>query len=243
MEIALEGVSVRYGQRNILDNMSLTIAAGSVVAVVGPSGSGKTSLLRLMIGMIRPQTGVVKVERAPIDYAHVAELRRRVGYVMQEAGLFPHMTVEQNITLLARLDGWATDRRNERAKTLVQSLGLDGELLARFPQTLSGGQRQRVAMARALMLDPPVLLLDEPFAALDPVVRRELQDQFVALQAQLRKTVVWVTHDFSEAYRVAERIVLLNGGRVEQDSPREQFAKTPTTTLARAFVHSAQGLT
>ncbi len=242
MEIRFEGASFAYAGRPVLCDVTATIPEGRTVAVIGASGCGKSTLLKLVNGLLRPTAGAVRVGGSPLDTVAIEPLRRRIGYVMQEAALFPHLTVEDNVALLPRLEGWAPERIAARVGTLMRLVDLDASLLARSPRALSGGQRKRVALARALMLDPPVLLMDEPFSALDPIVRRELQDEFLRVKAERLRTTIFVTHDFSEAHRLADRIVLLDAGRIVQDATPAQFVASPATPLARAFVESARGI-
>jgi osmoprotectant transport system ATP-binding protein len=183
--------------------------------LLGRSGSGKTTTMKLINRLIDPTSGEVRVERkATLDWDPI-RLRRRIGYVIQEVGLFPHLTVEENIGVVPRLEGWAPARIHQRARELLIMVGLDAEqFAARLPRELSGGQRQRVGVARALAADPPVILLDEPFGALDPITRREIQREFMTLQRELKKTMVFVTHDIGEAFLLGSRIALLKDGEL-----------------------------
>jgi len=243
MEIGLEQVSYAVDDRPILRDIVTAIPRGGTVAVVGPSGCGKTTFLKLINGLVIPTAGTVRLDRQALDYRQIHRTRRAMGYVMQEAGLFPHLTVEANVALVARLERWAPGRIAKRVEALMRLVNLaDPALLARYPWSLSGGQRQRVAIARALMLDPPILLMDEPFSALDPIVRRELQEEFLRLKAALHRTIVFITHDFAEAHRLGDRIILLNEGRIEQDATPADFVSRPSTPLAAAFIASARGI-
>jgi len=235
--VEYDGASVHASSaRPILDRLTLSVAEGEVLALIGRSGSGKTTALRLVNALIRPTAGVVRVAgRATTDWDAIS-LRRRTGYVIQEIGLMPHLTVAANAGIVAELEGWDAARRAARVTELLDLVGLPApQYGARYPHELSGGQRQRVGVARALAVDPPLMLLDEPFGALDPITRRELQDGFRALQRQLRKTAIFVTHDLREAARVADRWALLADGRLlAAGSPADLEASTDAAV--RAFL-------
>jgi len=205
----------------VLDHFSVTVATGEVLALVGRSGAGKTTVLKLVNRLLLPDAGSVFVEGQDTRDWEPIRLRRRAGYVLQEVGLFPHMTIDRNVAVVPRLEGWADDRVASRVGELLGLVGLPADRFSgRFPDELSGGQRQRVGVARALAIDPPILLMDEPFGALDPVTRAELHDEFRHIQARLRKTVVIVTHDMGEAFALADRIGVLDEGRlVACDTP------------------------
>jgi osmoprotectant transport system ATP-binding protein len=214
--VSYEGASVRAASgRAILDGLTLGVAEGETLALIGRSGSGKTTALRLVNALLSPTAGSVRVAgRATVDWDPI-RLRRRTGYVIQDIGLLPHLTVAANAGIVPELEGWDAARRRARVDEMLALVGLPAaEYGARYPHELSGGQRQRVGVARALAADPPLLLLDEPFGALDPITRRELQDAFRALQRQLHKTAIFVTHDLREAARVADRWALLADGRL-----------------------------
>ena len=217
MDIAvqLDGVSASRGGRRVLEDVSLSIGAGEIVALVGRSGSGKTTLLRLINRLIEPDAGDVVVGGRPARSWDPIELRRQTGYVIQDAGLFPHMTVAANIAIVPRLLSWADARVSARVDELLGMVGLDPQIYRdRWPDQLSGGERQRVGLARALAADPALLLMDEPFGALDPITRFELHAEFKRLQAALHRTVVLVTHDMAEAFALADRIAVLCDGRL-----------------------------
>jgi osmoprotectant transport system ATP-binding protein len=205
----------------ILDRFSLTVEAGVVLALVGRSGAGKTTLLKLVNRLLLPDQGAVLVEGRDTREWEPIQLRRRVGYVLQDVGLFPHMTVGDNVAVVPRLERWAADRVAARVVELLELVGLDPTQYApRWPDELSGGQRQRVGVARALGVDPPVLLMDEPFGALDPLTRAELHGEFRRIQQRVRKTVIIVTHDMGEAFALADRVGVLENGRlVAHDRP------------------------
>jgi osmoprotectant transport system ATP-binding protein len=216
-DIAVEfaGVSASRGGRRVLHDVSISIAAGEIVALVGRSGSGKTTLLRLINRLIEPDAGQVTVEGRPTAAWDPIELRRSTGYVIQDAGLFPHMTVANNIAIVPRLKAWSDERISARVDELLTMVGLmPAEYRDRWPDELSGGERQRVGLARALAADPPLLLMDEPFGALDPMTRSELHDEFTRLQRTLHRAVVLVTHDMAEAFALANRIAVLSDGRI-----------------------------
>jgi len=201
--------------RTLLSNLSLRVQSGETLVLLGRSGSGKTTTMKLINRLIDPTAGELRVEGKPTIEWDPIRLRRRIGYVIQEIGLFPHLTVEENIGVVPRLEGWAAERIRQRARALLTMVGLDADrFAARFPRELSGGQRQRIGVARALAADPPVILLDEPFGALDPITRREIQREFKTLQQELKKTMIFVTHDIAEAFVLGTRIALLKDGQL-----------------------------
>jgi osmoprotectant transport system ATP-binding protein len=238
--VELRGVGLVRAGVPVLDGIDLAVASGEVFMLLGASGSGKTSLLKLVNRLLEPTSGEVRVAGQAVTAWEVIQLRRRMGYVMQDAGLFPHLTVERNVGLLLELSGWTPERRRARVGELLDSVGLPaGTYAGRFPSELSGGERQRVGLARALALDPDLLLLDEPFGALDPVVRSRLQQEFAELVARLGKTALFVTHDLREALRVGTRIGLLVGGRLVADAPPETFLKLDCPAV-REYVQAAR---
>lgn len=239
---ALERVDKRYGAVVALRGLGLAFAAGTTTALIGSSGSGKSTVLRLLLGLEWPDQGCVRVDGRVLERDQVLALRRRVGYVIQDGGLFPHLTVLGNLALLPRYLGWDRRRTRERADELLALTHLPADVLPRYPAELSGGQRQRVALMRALMPDPTALLLDEPLGALDPVVRHELQDELVAIFRRLGKTVVLVTHDLAEAAWFAPRLVLLRDGAVVQDGSLEDFRERPAEGFVTRFVEAGRQL-
>lgn len=217
-------VSYKIGGSFILDDLTFTVSPGESLALLGRSGSGKTTALRMVNGLVFPTSGEVLIDGKPTAEWDLIRLRRGIGYVIQEVGLFPHFTVGANVGLVPTLEGWPADRIAARTAELLEQVGLDSsEFSGRYPRQLSGGQRQRVGVARALAADPRILLFDEPFGALDPVMRLELQDQFLKLRHTLGKTSIFVTHDVREALRVGTRVALLHRGRLEVLSTPDAF--------------------
>jgi osmoprotectant transport system ATP-binding protein len=234
-EIFFQGVSKSYGNEPALHDVTVGLVDGVTTAVVGPSGSGKSTLLQLINGLVRPSSGTVQVFGQPIDYDRLPQLRRQIGYAVQGTGLFPHLTVERNITLLARLSGWTAERVRTRARELMERVGLPWTFATRYPHELSGGQQQRVGLCRAMMLQPPLFLLDEPFGALDPVTRNDIQQEFLRLQQSEPRTMVLVTHDLREALRLAQRLIVLERGRIAQHAPGEEIVNAPADEFVRNF--------
>jgi osmoprotectant transport system ATP-binding protein len=224
--------------RMIVSGISLTIPQGETFVLLGRSGSGKTTLLKLINGLLLPTKGHLLVQNRSTTEWDPIRLRRSIGYVIQEAGLFPHFTVAENVALVPSLENWDASRMATRVKEMLQLVGLDpAEFAHRRPRELSGGQRQRVGVARALAADPPILLMDEPFGALDPVTRAELQREFSALARRLGKTIIFVTHDLREALLLASRIVLLETGRIVANATRQEFLRLDHPEV-RAFTAS-----
>ncbi|ASO22463.1 osmoprotectant transport system ATP-binding protein [Actinoalloteichus hoggarensis] len=222
--------------------LDLTVEAGTITVFVGPSGCGKTTSLRMVNRMVEPTSGTVLVDGADVMASNPARLRRSIGYVIQHAGLFPHRSVLDNVATVPLLSGWTRRRARSRAAELLELVGLAPELGSRYPAQLSGGQQQRVGVARALAADPPVLLMDEPFSAVDPVVREGLQDELLRLQNDLDKTVVFVTHDIDEAVRIGERVaVFADGGRLAQYVPPAELLAAPADDFVADFVGRDRG--
>lgn len=240
-QIRIENVTKRYADETALSEVSLEFEDNVTTAVVGKSGSGKSTLLQLVNGLVRPTEGAVRVFDAPIDYDNLPRLRRRMGYAVQGIGLFPHMTVTDNIALLARLEGWDRGRIEERSRELMAVVELPEEYASRYPHELSGGQQQRVGLCRAMMLDPPVFLLDEPFGALDPITRHEVHKEFRRLQETGMRTTVMVTHDLREAFALAQRMVILEQGRVAQHDTCEAVVDNPATEFVADLLSSQLG--
>jgi osmoprotectant transport system ATP-binding protein len=225
--IAFREVTYRFSTgTELLNNLNLQVHRGETLVLLGRSGSGKTTTLKLINDLVSPTSGEVQVEGRPTTKWDPIRLRRGIGYVIQDAGLFPHFSVERNISLVPTIEQWPADRIRRRVAELLQLVGLDSSLSTRYPRELSGGQRQRVGVARALAADPPILLMDEPFAALDPITRAELQQEFLSLQKRLQKTVVFVTHDLREALLLGTRIALMESGRLVTALPPDEFVKS-----------------
>src|SRR3984885_6563044 len=232
--IEFDRVSFSLNGRPLLENLSLVVNNGETVVLLGRSGSGKTTTLKLINGLLTPSEGEVRVSgRSTANWDPIC-LRRRIGYVIQDGGLFPHFTVERNIALVPSIEGWDRPRIEARVRELLALVGLNADLATPYPRELSGGQRQRVGVARALAADPPILILDEAFSALDPITRSEIQKEFRALQRRMRKAVVFVTHDLREALLLADRIVLLESGRAIVNLPAEEFSRNQHP-LVRAY--------
>ncbi|MBN1630649.1 MAG: ABC transporter ATP-binding protein [Thermoleophilia bacterium] len=241
--IELRNVTKKYGTVTAVDDVSLTIPDGELTIVLGPSGCGKTTVLRTINRMVEIDSGEVIVDGRPIDAVPPEELRRHIGYAIQSVGLFPHMTVRRNIATVPRLLGWERARVSERVNELLDLVGLDPAIYAdKRPGELSGGEAQRVGVARALAADPPVLLMDEPFGALDPISRERLQREFAALHKRLGKTVVFVTHDIEEAVLLGDRIVLMRDGRIVQVGAPEELWRSPEGRFVRDFFGDEFGL-
>ncbi len=235
--IEFRDVSYSVAGMQVLGGFNLQVQSGETLVLLGRSGSGKTTSLKLVNRLLTPTSGDVLVKGVSNREGDVVRLRRGIGYVIQDVGLFPHFTVERNIGLVPKIEGWPEDRVRARVKELLQTVGLDVATASRYPRQLSGGQRQRVGVARALAADPEILLMDEPFGALDPLTRDELQREFLSLQQRLHKTVVFVTHDLREALRVGSRIALMEGGRLVTVLPPREFLQS-RDPLASAYVHA-----
>jgi osmoprotectant transport system ATP-binding protein len=236
--ITLDNVSKRYGTDHAVHPLSLTIEPRRTTVLIGPSGSGKSTLLRLMIRLIQPDTGQVRFDGEALSDANLRSIRHRMGYVIQEGGLFPHLTARSNAALLARHLGWPTNRIDARIRELTDLVQLHPDRLDQRPNQLSGGQRQRVSLMRALMLDPDVLLLDEPLGALDPMIRADLQDDLRAIFRRLEKTVVLVTHDIGEAGYFGDHIVLLRDGRIAQRGSMRALVHDPASSFVTDFIQA-----
>ena len=238
VQIALEHISKFYGDQQALHHIDLTFTDDVTTAVVGPSGSGKSTLLQLINGLERPSRGTVVVFGKPIDYHRLPELRLHIGYAVQGTGLFPHLTVEANISLLARLASWERERVKARVEELMKLVSLPLSYAQRYPHELSGGEQQRVGLCRAMMLKPRIFLLDEPFGALDPMTRSEIQREFQHLQRSEARTIVLVTHDLREALKLAQHLVVLDRGRLVQHGACEEVLQNPANGFIRSFFQS-----
>ncbi len=236
--IDLQRVSKSYNGATALHPTDLALASAKTTVLIGPSGCGKSTLLRLMIGLIRPDAGTVRFDGEVLGAENLLTVRRRMGYVIQEGGLFPHLTARDNVTLMARYLGWDGERVRARVAALAEMVQLPEDRLAQYPVQLSGGQRQRVSLMRALMLDPAVLLLDEPLGALDPMIRSDLQADLRAIFRTLKKTVVMVTHDMGEAGYFGDTIVLLRAGRIIQQGTLHDLVRTPADPFVEAFINA-----
>ncbi len=245
-ELELRHVSKRYPDERepAIGDLSFTVPAGDFCVLVGPSGCGKTTTMRLINRMTALSGGEILLGGQSVMERDVRKLRREIGYVIQQIGLFPHLTVAENIATVPRLLGWQKDRTDARVEELLALVGLDAEGLGgRYPAQLSGGQRQRVGVARALAADPPLMLMDEPFGAIDPINRAKLQDEFLALQAKVRKTIVFVTHDIDEAIKMGDRIAIMRkGGILEQYGAPEEILARPASEFVAQFVGADRGI-
>jgi osmoprotectant transport system ATP-binding protein len=243
--LALERVTKAFGQRTVIRETTLEVAAGERVALIGPSGCGKSTLLRMILGLVVPDSGTVKVGETVVTDASARAVRRRVGYVIQDGGLFPHLTAEENVTLVARLSasGDRDAKMRERVRELAELVRLPEGLLERYPLALSGGERQRVGLMRALMLDPDVLLLDEPLGALDPIVRARLQEDLRDAFRKLGKSVLLVTHDMAEAAYLADAIVVMRDGALLQRGTMKDLSSSPAHPFVAEFVGAQRTLT
>jgi osmoprotectant transport system ATP-binding protein len=242
--ITFERVTKRYPDGTVAVNeLDLEVPAGKIMVLVGPSGCGKTTTLRMVNRLVEPSSGQILLDGKDIREQNPARLRRGIGYVIQQTGLFPHRTVEDNIATVPVLNGWSRAKARARARELLKLVGLDLALARRYPYQLSGGQQQRVGVARALAADPPVLLMDEPFSAVDPIVRASLQDQLIALQTELRKTIVLVTHDIEEAIKVGDLVALFRPhGRIAQLGTPERLLGAPADDYVAGFVGFDRGI-
>ncbi|PKQ21051.1 MAG: glycine betaine ABC transporter ATP-binding protein [Actinobacteria bacterium HGW-Actinobacteria-6] len=241
--IRLEDITRRYGDETAVDSLSLEIAEGEVCVLIGPSGCGKTTTLRMINRLIEPTSGHIFVDDRDILSLPAEELRRGLGYVIQSIGLFPHLTVAGNICVVPRLLGWEKSRMVDRVDELLKLVGLDPNAYRdKYPRQLSGGEAQRVGVARALAADPPVLLMDEPFGAVDPLNRERLQSEFARIQRELKKTVIFVTHDIDEAIRLADKIAIMRDGKLQQFDTPEEVLNHPANKFVHDFVGADRAL-
>jgi osmoprotectant transport system ATP-binding protein len=246
--LEFRGVTKRYGDstaaRGAVNDLSFAVPAGAICVLVGPSGCGKTTSLKMVNRLIEPTAGEILLDGSNVMTEDVTALRRRIGYVIQQVGLFPHLTVGRNVAVIPALLGWDETRQRARADELLSLVGLDpAQYRGRYPAQLSGGERQRVGVARALAADPPLMLMDEPFAAVDPIVRERLQDEFLRLQRELAKTILFVTHDIDEAIKMGDLIAVMEeGGRLAQFGPPDQILAHPASDFVARFVGADRGL-
>lgn len=241
MMIQVRNVSKTYdGHSKAVDSVSFQVAEGETLCLIGTSGCGKTTMLKMLNRLVEPSAGEILIQGRNIQDQDPVALRRRLGYVMQKGGLFPHMTVEENVGLIPRLEGWTAERIRTLVIDLLDRVNLTpaAQYTTRYPVELSGGQQQRVGVARALAISPPIVLMDEPFGALDPITRRQVQDEFLRLKRELHKTVVFVTHDLNEAFRMGDHIALMNDGKIVQIGRPEEIRQRPATPFVEEFLRS-----
>ncbi|MCY8700683.1 choline ABC transporter ATP-binding protein OpuBA [Bacillus spizizenii] len=235
--LTLENVSKTYkGGKKAVNNVNLKIAKGEFICFIGPSGCGKTTTMKMINRLIEPSAGKIFIDGENIMEQDPEELRRKIGYVIQQIGLFPHMTIQQNISLVPKLLKWPEQHRKERARELLKLVDMGPEYLDRYPHELSGGQQQRIGVLRALAAEPPLILMDEPFGALDPITRDSLQEEFKKLQKTLHKTIVFVTHDMDEAIKLADRIVILKAGEIVQVGTPDDILRNPADEFVEEFI-------
>lgn len=235
--IRFDHVTKRYGDHTVLQDFNLTVYSGEFLTMIGRSGCGKTTALRLINGLLTPDEGAVYVNGKNVAQSNLITLRRSIGYAIQGVGLFPHMTVAKNIAYVPSLDGaWTKAERTQRVEELLNIVGLDASLASRYPHELSGGQKQRVGIARALAVHPPILLMDEPFGAVDEITRRTLQKEILRLQQQLHITVIFVTHDIKEALRLGSRVLVMETGRISQLGTPEEIKTAPADDFVRELI-------
>jgi len=239
--IVLDHVTKTYrsgGQAvHAVNDVSFTVNEGELAVLIGPSGSGKTTTMRMINRLEEASSGTISVNGRDVRSMNTVELRRNIGYVIQQGGLFPHFTVADNVAVVPRLLGWPKKKRRERAEELLELVGLDPALFAdRYPRQLSGGQQQRVGVARALAADAPIILMDEPFGAVDPITRNQLQRWLRRVQTDVNKTIVFVTHDINEAFLLGDRVILMNNGRIEQNGTPAELLREPATDFVKEFI-------
>lgn len=234
--VEFQSVSKSFDQQTALSSVNFLLEENETTAIVGASGCGKSTLLQLINGLLLPSRGTVKVFGEPLPYDNLPALRRRIGYAVQQVGLFPHLSVIKNVTLLAELDGWQTDVIQQRFTRLMQLLELDADLAARFPHELSGGQHQRVGLCRAMMLNPPLLLLDEPFSAVDPITRVSIHQEFLRLKNAEQRAIILVTHDIGEAIKLADSLAIMRAGEVLQHDSVANVLNSPANDYVKALL-------
>lgn len=238
--IKLEHISKSFDGTEVLHDISFSFPEGETIALIGPSGCGKSTLLRIVIGLIEPSSGCVRINGSKLAERSKEQVRQEMGYVIQEGGLFPHLTARENIALMPEYLGWPAEKIEERLETLMDLTHLHAELLDKYPSELSGGQRQRVSMMRALVLNPQALLLDEPLGALDPIIRSGMQEELLEAFRKLDKTVIVVTHDMGEAAFFGDVIVLLRDGQIEQSGSIQDLIQNPESEFVSEFIHAQQ---
>ena len=235
--LRMENVTKTYkGGKKAVNNVSLDIKKGEFICIIGPSGCGKTTTMKMINRLIEPSNGKIYINNEDLLTQDAVKLRRKIGYVIQQIGLFPHMTIEENITLVPRLLKWTSDKKSKRAEELLSLVDMPKDYLNRYPNELSGGQQQRIGVLRALAANPPLILMDEPFGALDPITRDSLQEEFKRLQRSLDKTIVFVTHDMDEAIKLADRIVIMKDGEVVQFDSPEEILRNPANEFVEDFI-------
>jgi osmoprotectant transport system ATP-binding protein len=245
VEIAFRAVSKRYPGRGApaVSELSFEVPPGEICVLIGPSGCGKTTALKMVNRLIPMSEGDIAIDGQSVNGLEVTQLRRRIGYVFQQIGLFPHMTVQDNIGAVPRLLGWDKQRIRERASELLALVGLDPVAdLRRYPGEFSGGQQQRIGVARAMAVDPPIMLMDEPFGAIDPITRERLQDDFLRLHREVRKTIIFVTHDIDEAIKMGDRIAIMRDGHLVQYATADEILASPADDFVASFVGADRGL-
>ena len=238
--IEIKNIVKTAGEKVILDDISLTIESGSFVVLIGPSGCGKTTTLKLLNKLIEPTSGEIYIDGKPISKEDPIKLRRNIGYVIQNIGLFPHLTIKENIELIPKLKGDKSEEEiSETTERLVKMVGLDpDEFLYKYPTELSGGQQQRIGVIRAIATDADIILMDEPFSALDPITRTQLQEWLYELQQELKKTIIFVTHDMDEALKLADKICIMQGGKIQQYDTAENLLKHPANSFVKDLIGS-----
>jgi len=241
--VEFRDVTKRYADQTAVDHLSFTVPAGKICILVGPSGSGKTTSLKMVNRLIEPTSGAILIDGNDVTKEDPTQLRRRIGYVIQQVGLFPHQTIAENVATVPRLLGWTAQRIDARVAELLALVGLEpGRYAKRYPAQLSGGERQRAGVARALAAEPPVMLMDEPFGAVDPIVREHLQSELLRIQRELGTTILFVTHDIDEAIRLGDRVAVMRGGRLIQYAPPGELLAHPADDFVAQFVGSDRGL-
>ncbi|MGG3571929.1 betaine/proline/choline family ABC transporter ATP-binding protein [Bacillus gobiensis] len=237
ISVEFQNVTKRYGSSIVLENFNLVIPKGKISTIIGPSGCGKTTILKMINKLIKPDGGSIFINEKDISKLDSVKLRRNIGYVIQQIGLFPHMTIEENISVVSRLQGKSKRQLSQRVEELLELIGLDpSQFRKRYPFELSGGQQQRIGVARALASDPSIVLMDEPFSALDPISRVQLQKELIKLNEQLKKTIIFVTHDIDEALKIADHVILVQKGKIVQNDSPTQILERPKNEFVREFI-------